>query len=153
MTLRDAFGAAHRVTADDNGTVSVDGGPPIAARFAPNGEVHLGNTRIRTAWTAVSGDTRWVFLDGEVFEFEVQAEGRRRRAGGAVGSLSAPMPASVVRVDRKPGDAVKRGDTLIILEAMKMELPVRAPSDGTVTAVHCKAGDLVQPGMSLIEIE
>lgn len=153
ITLRDAFGQPHRVTVDDNGTVSVDGGDPIATRFTPTGEVYMGDTRIRTAWTAASGDTRWVFLDGEVFEFEVQAEGRRRRADAVLGSLSAPMPASVVRVDRGPGDTVKRGDTLIILEAMKMELPVRAPADGTVKAVHCRAGDLVQPGVSLIEIE
>ena len=52
-----------------------------------------------------------------------------------------------------PGDTVRRGDTLIILEAMKMELPVRALADGTVKAVHCKPGDLVQPGVALIVIE
>jgi biotin carboxyl carrier protein len=153
IILRDALGQPHRVAADDDGTVSVDGGDPITTRLATSGEVRLGDTRIRTAWTAASGGARWVFLDGEVFEFEVQIEGRRRRAGVAPGSLSAPMPASVVRVDRRPGDTVKRGDTLIILEAMKMELPVRAPADGLVKAVHCRTGDLVQPGMLLIEIE
>ena len=63
------------------------------------------------------------------------------------------MPATVVRVDAIPGAAVHRGDTLIVLEAMKMELPVRAPGDGTVKAVHCKPGDLVQPGVPLIEME
>ena len=46
-----------------------------------------------------------------------------------------------------------RGDTLVILEAMKMELPIRADADGTVTSVNCKAGDLVQPDMPLIELE
>jgi biotin carboxyl carrier protein len=153
IILRDAAGEPHRVASGDNGTVSVDGGDPIAARLGPDGEVHLGGARVRTAWTAASADTQWVFLDGEVFEFEVEAEGSRRRAGAVHGSLSAPMPASVVRVDRRPGDAVKRGDTLIILEAMKMELPVRAPADGTVKAVHCREGDLVQPGVPLIEIE
>jgi biotin carboxyl carrier protein len=63
------------------------------------------------------------------------------------------MPATVVRVDVTPGALVRRGDTLVILEAMKMELPIRASTDGTVSAVHCKAGDLVQPGIALIDIE
>ena len=40
-----------------------------------------------------------------------------------------------------------------MLEAMKMELAVRAPRDGVVTAVHCRAGELVQPGVTLVEIE
>ena len=44
------------------------------------------------------------------------------------------------------------GDTLVILEAMKMELPLRAPADGRVTAVHCQPGQLVQPDTSLIEL-
>jgi 3-methylcrotonyl-CoA carboxylase alpha subunit len=92
-------------------------------------------------------------MDGEVFELEVQPEGRRRRSAGPRDLLSAPMPASVVRVEVVTGQSVRRGDTLIILEAMKMELPVRAPDDGTVKAVHCKTGDLVQPGIALIEIE
>ena len=51
------------------------------------------------------------------------------------------------------GDAVKRGDALVILEAMKMELPVRAGVAGSVRAVHCREGELVQPGLPLIEID
>lgn len=62
------------------------------------------------------------------------------------------MPATVVSVEVAPGAAVRHGDTLIILEAMKMELPIRATADGIVKAVHCKAGDLVQPGVALIEM-
>jgi biotin carboxyl carrier protein len=48
---------------------------------------------------------------------------------------------------------VKKGDTLLVLEAMKMELPVRAPGDGTVTAVSCREGELVQAGVVLVELE
>jgi len=61
--------------------------------------------------------------------------------------------ATVIRVEVSPGEQVQRGDTLVILEAMKMELPIRAAADGTVASVSCKPGDLVQPGMALIEIE
>jgi acetyl-CoA carboxylase biotin carboxylase subunit len=75
-----------------------------------------------------------------------------RARSGHHGSLMAPMPATVVRIQTAVGKVVTRGETLLILEAMKMELPVRAPADGTVTAVHCAEGDLVQPDVPLIEI-
>ena len=62
------------------------------------------------------------------------------------------MPATVIQVNVQKGAQVRRGDTLVLLEAMKMELPLRAPADGVVTAVHCQAGELVQPGSPLVEI-
>jgi len=52
----------------------------------------------------------------------------------------------------QPGAAVKKGDILVILEAMKMELPIRAPADAIIAAVHCRAGDLVQPETTLIDL-
>lgn len=105
----------------------------------------------RHAWSVADGDTRWVFVDGEVFAFEVQRPGRRTSAAHH-GSLSAPMPATVIRINVTAGAAVSRGDTLLVLEAMKMELPVRAPADGVVKAVTCREGELVQPGVLLVEM-
>jgi biotin carboxyl carrier protein len=106
----------------------------------------------RRVWAVTRGDARWVFLNGEVFEFEVQRRGGRR-ASSHHGSLAAPMSATVVRVIAAPGQTVKKGDTLIILEAMKMELPVRASADGRVKSIHCREGQLVQPGVPLVEME
>jgi len=106
----------------------------------------------RRAWAVARGDTRWVFLDGQVFELEVQHRGARRRSAQQ-GSLAAPMPATVVRVLAAPGQAVKGGDTLIVLEAMKMELPVRAAADGVVKSVSCRVGQLVQLGVPVVEME
>jgi acetyl-CoA/propionyl-CoA carboxylase biotin carboxyl carrier protein len=63
-----------------------------------------------------------------------------------------PMSATVVRIAVKPGDEVKAGDVLIALEAMKMELPIRAPRDGVISAIHCSVGDLVQPDQALLEM-
>ena len=73
-----------------------------------------------------------MFLDGEVYEFEVQRQRTPARPRRTRARSSAPMPATVVRINVAPGDAVKKGDTLLVLEAMKMELPVRAPADGIV---------------------
>lgn len=104
------------------------------------------------AWTVAAGKVRWVFVDGRVFEL-AEARPAAQARSGHHGSLTAPMPATVRRVLVGVGDAVKRGEALVILEAMKMELPVRASGPGTVTAVHCREGELVQPGLALIEID
>jgi acetyl-CoA/propionyl-CoA carboxylase biotin carboxyl carrier protein len=63
------------------------------------------------------------------------------------------MPATVAAIKVKPGQQVVKGDLLVMLEAMKMELPIKAPRDGRVTAVACRPGELVQPGVPLLEIE
>jgi acetyl-CoA carboxylase biotin carboxylase subunit len=112
-------------------------------------------------FVAADRDTRWVFHEGDVYELAIDRTGtvtgarrdRRRRAAAHHGSLSAPMPASVRSINVEPGATVKKGDTLLVLEAMKMELPVRAPADGTVTSVSCREGDLVLPGVVLVELE
>ena len=66
--------------------------------------------------------------------------------------MTAPMPATVIRIHVKPGDAVKKGQILALLEAMKMELPLRAPADGIVAAVHCRDGELVPADAPLIDL-
>jgi biotin carboxyl carrier protein len=63
------------------------------------------------------------------------------------------MPATVIAVNVREGDAVKAGDVLIRLEAMKMELPLRATHDAVVSAVYCSAGDLVQPNLPLVDLK
>jgi biotin carboxyl carrier protein len=110
--------------------------------------------RIHRMYAASAGDIVWIFHDGAVYEIADPSPSRARpRNSAAGGSLTPPMPATVVDVKVKAGDAVKRGDIVIVLEAMKMELPVRALGDGTVTAVHCRPGELVQPDTVLIEIK
>jgi 3-methylcrotonyl-CoA carboxylase alpha subunit len=75
----------------------------------------------------------------------------RRSAASTSGALTAPMPATVIRVQVKPGDTVKKGDVVVVLEAMKMELPMRALGDATVGTVCCKEGELVPADATLVE--
>ena len=82
---------------------------------------------------------------------KAQPAASRRRAASAAQALVAPMPGTVIKVQVTPGDAVKKGDVVVVLEAMKMELPLRALGDGIVSAVRCRQGDLVQADATLVE--
>jgi biotin carboxyl carrier protein len=105
-------------------------------------------------YVAGSPGHTWAFSNGRVFRpLEPTGSSTRTRSAGAVQSLTSPMPATVVKVLATAGQAVKAGETLVIVEAMKMELPVRAPSDAVVKAVHCREKEIVQPDQILIELE
>ena len=67
----------------------------------------------------------------------------------AAGSLVAPMPGTVIRVAVEPGDEVKAGDVLVVLEAMKMEHGIKADADGTVGEVLVTTGQQVDAGAVL----
>jgi len=67
--------------------------------------------------------------------------------------IIAEMVANVMRVEVSPGDAVVPGDTVVLLESMKMEIPVLAEAPGTVAAVKVSAGDVVQEGDVLVTVE
>ncbi len=69
------------------------------------------------------------------------------------GDLTAPMPGKVTHVHVKAGAKVKRGESLLVLEAMKMEHTIAAPADGTVTELRCKAGEQVEDGVPLVIFE
>jgi 3-methylcrotonyl-CoA carboxylase alpha subunit len=112
-----------------------------------------GDRRWRVA-IAGGSDGTWVFVDGQAVLIEAAAStlrGRARSRGDT--GVMAPMPATVVAIHAADGQRVQEGDTLIVLEAMKMELPIKSPRGGTVKAVHCAKGELVQPGVNLLEIE
>lgn len=110
-----------------------------------------GERRWRVA-VAGDRDTQWVFVNGQVATVEGPKVGRRRAKSHDAGVMS-PMPATVVALHVKAGQSVTSGETLMVLEAMKMELPIRAPRDGVVKAVACAPGEMVQPGVNLVEFE
>jgi len=72
-------------------------------------------------------------------------------AGASV--LKAPLPGTIVSIDVKPGQSVKKGDTLLTLEAMKMKNAIRSDVDGLIADVHVNQGDLVKHGQALVSFK
>jgi glutaconyl-CoA/methylmalonyl-CoA decarboxylase subunit gamma len=71
-------------------------------------------------------------------------------SGGEI--VEAPMPGTIVGVGVKVGDQIKKGQVLVVLEAMKMENEIVSPKDGRVTAVNVSKGQAVNPGEALVQI-
>jgi 3-methylcrotonyl-CoA carboxylase alpha subunit len=114
---------------------------------------HDGRQEI--VYVAGARGSTWAFWNGELFHEAAPPAADPAEQGRPRGqrTLSSPMPATIIKVIALPDMAFKRGDTLVVVEAMKMELPIAAEHDGVVKAVHCHEGDLVQAGQTLIELE
>jgi acetyl/propionyl-CoA carboxylase alpha subunit len=84
---------------------------------------------------------------------DVDAESLRSGAPHGESSVIAPMPGTVIGVEVAPGDDVRAHEPLVVLEAMKMEIPVHSPFSGSVKTVHVAVGDRVAGGTLLVELE
>ena len=103
----------------------------------------------------VSKDKNLLLLQtykGDVL-FKILPKFKIQELGIVEGGLNAPMPGKVVEVKIKKGSSVKKGDTLVILEAMKMEHKVSAPSNGKISKVLISQGDQVENGQTLIVLD
>jgi 3-methylcrotonyl-CoA carboxylase alpha subunit len=130
----------------------------VAARQVEPGQFELElNKRRMHAIVAQIDLRRYVAISGKTWILErTQPRQHKRPRGPGMsghGSLEATMPGLVREVLVSAGDPVERGDPLVLLEAMKMELRVSAPYAGQVRKVHCQAGQVVERGQTLVEIE
>lgn len=108
--------------------------------------------RIRAAGHR-SGDNRQLWSNGQLVSYQLVREGHAVVTEPQSPSLSASIPAVVSEILVQPGDTVTSGEKLILLESMKMILAIKAPFTGIVKAINCSAGEAVQPGLQLIELE
>ncbi len=156
-----AGAAAYRVEVPPDGPLSVEGAAElvdVVRRDRTTFQATVGGRRIPVR-IVDAGDRCLVFAEGCTFAFELDADvagpARTERSADQArdAALAAPMPATVVATRVEPGQSVRTGDVLVVLEAMKMELTIRAPRDGVVGAVRCRPGDLVQPGVPLVTMQ
>jgi biotin carboxyl carrier protein len=103
-----------------------------------------------TQYNYVALAERWV-SQYELMRVQ-ETKTRRRSAGADNGSLTAQMPGQIVQVFFQAGDTVQKGQTILTLEAMKMELRLIAPYDGLIQQVFVKKGDTVERGQRLVDI-
>lgn len=78
---------------------------------------------------------------------------KQKQTVNNTGAVAAPMPGTVLRIVKNVGDAVKAGDLVLILEAMKMENEILAPADGSITVMNCTEGGTVSGGDVLFEVK
>jgi len=99
------------------------------------------------------GSEMAVYLDGENWRMvEIDPLATHEADDPAAGRLTAPMPGRVTQLLVRVGDIVRRGEPLMIIEAMKMEHTVAAPADGVIETVRFGVGDLVEEGTELIAL-
>jgi acetyl-CoA/propionyl-CoA carboxylase biotin carboxyl carrier protein len=132
-----------------------DGEPrPASAELVAADRLAVTLDGRRREWAyAQDGDVTRLGLGGRAWGFAEQAALLRAGEHDEAGSLTAPMPGSVLLVHARDGDSVAAGDVLVVLESMKMELQVVAPASGRVAHVVVAAGDRVAAGQLLVELE
>lgn len=116
----------------------------------------LGERTVEAIVLKAHGGGYEVWIGGERHLVDEERRGARAHAGGADDDVMvAPMPAKVVRLTVKAGDDVTDGQTLVVLESMKMELGVTAPRAGRVKQVGAdvKVGAILPAGTLLVELE
>jgi biotin carboxyl carrier protein len=106
-----------------------------------------------TVYGAAAGDHRYLQLNGQAYTLTVpDTRAKRRKGAAAGGDLTAQMPGQVADVLVTEGEAVEAGQTLVILEAMKMQIRVNAPAAGRVRRLLVGKGMVVERGQLLLEI-
>jgi len=107
-----------------------------------------------TAYVSSEGEKRWVTINGRTVVLTKASSVRRKSSGHDHASeLAAPMPGLVRGVHVAEGEAVAKGQSLLVVEAMKMEIRIQAPRDGAVKKLFVKQGQTVERGQVLVEIE
>lgn len=104
---------------------------------------------------ATHGDDVFVHLGGEAYQLRYQHPLMRLAAlsqGAAEDRIAAPMPGSVVAVSAAAGDAVSKGQMLLVMESMKMETTITAPRDGVIEAIHFAVGQTFDRDAVLISL-
>jgi acetyl-CoA/propionyl-CoA carboxylase biotin carboxyl carrier protein len=127
--------------------VRADDEPPVtaAARLWDGGFTLVAGGTSRPVYAVADGAARWLWMDGSAqLVTERTAETLAPGAASADGDIRSPMPGTVIAVSSSAGDAVRRGQVIMIVEAMKMEHSLRAPFDGVVVDLHTRAGQQVK---------
>ncbi|WP_419419103.1 acetyl/propionyl/methylcrotonyl-CoA carboxylase subunit alpha [Legionella sp. D16C41] len=110
------------------------------------------NKQKQSAWIENHADQLIIYLKEGPIQFERFSWKQANNQNHEASHLTAPMPATVVAILKKPGDIIKKGEQLIVLEAMKMEHTIHAPKNGIVAELFYEVGSQVSEGAELLTI-
>jgi 3-methylcrotonyl-CoA carboxylase alpha subunit len=128
--------------------------PSAAVRMIWNGQHVTAQPVEGDAWSMSGYDTQLVHENGEVYEFTLDTgERSAEEATAGDGAILSPMPGKIVSVAAKAGAKLKKGDPILVLEAMKMEHTLTAPFDGKLTELNAKPGAQVSEGVLLAKLD
>ena len=145
--------ATHVIRYSITPTPNVEGLGPIDVTECTPDRVELSHDGLdHTFSVARYGEIRHVDSERAPVRLDALPRFPSPEAVETPGSLHAPMPGRVVRVEARVGDSVRAGQVLVVLEAMKMEHTLRAPHDGILDEVDCSPGDQVEAGAVLVVI-
>jgi biotin carboxyl carrier protein len=113
--------------------------------------IAIDGVRIQ-GYTAHANETYYVALKGAVFTLSAIQRNRRAKTQSDQ-SLTAPMPGQITKILVSVGDRVIRGQPLVLMEAMKMEIRISAPQDATIERMLCTQGQIVERGQALVELK
>lgn len=115
-------------------------------------QVELENAPAAPAGNAFAGAEKQADAPANASPAAAASAPAAPKAAGAGSAIKSPLPGIIISVDVKEGQAVKRGQKVAVIEAMKMENDILAESDGTVTAIHVAKGDSVLEGAEIVSI-
>jgi biotin carboxyl carrier protein len=116
-----------------------------------NADVVSFNSAEKTAQIKINNNT-YTITAKDQFDILLDKLGLSSLTSTQLNEIKAPMPGLVLKVFATDGDKVKKGDNLLILEAMKMENIIKCPADVTIKRIRVKSGDKVEKGQILIEL-
>ena len=115
-------------------------------------KIKIGDRFIKSIITEGEKE-KYVFVDGEVFRVKpIELTGRKKQKKKEEGDLTSPISGKVVSIKVKKGDSVKKGDVLMVIEAMKMEYLIRAPFKGKVKKINFKEKDQIEIGQETVDL-
>jgi acetyl-CoA/propionyl-CoA carboxylase, biotin carboxylase, biotin carboxyl carrier protein len=136
--------------------VTVDGGSPlhVGAEQMTDGLLLTIDGHTRRVVLAEDGATTWVWLDGATYPItELVPERDTGRSGAVENQVRSPMPGTVISITARVGAEAKKGETLLVVEAMKMEYALVSPRDGRIIAILASVGDRVLVDAPLIHLD
>lgn len=154
-------GEQYEVEIDNDGTILINGEVRDVDFLNLGGSLYSVITENKSLEAVIDDEDNKidVMMDGRLYETQVLDERallmaqRRGGLGVSSGEVHSPMPGLIVKVTVEDGQTVAKGQTVVILESMKMQNELKAPADGTVTAIHVDAGKTVNKNDLLLEIE